>query len=346
MRYAVLFLALAGSISLLADTEDQVRRSIPVNSSTRLVLAADWGAIRVQSGATRSAEVEVYFRGDPRSRAEFDRMMRDFTLEVSQLGADIRVNGRFKDGWKPGPLGGSLWGFFSGWSGRGPCRNGKCLEFTWLRQVEYRVSLPREFNVDLSTSSGSIAVGDLKGEVDARTSGGGLDFGRIDGPVRGNTSGGGISLAGGRGKAILHTSGGGIRIEDVAGEVVAETSGGSVQVNRATGRVSAHTSGGSITIRDTTGPVDASTSGGSVTARLSAQPKEPSRLSTSGGSINVELAGNLRVEVDAATSGGSVSSDFPVPTSGDRHSLRAAINGGGPLLHLRTSGGGIHIQKR
>jgi len=40
------------------------------------------------------------------------------------------------------------------------------------------------------------------------------------------------------------------------------------------------------------------------------------------------------------------SSDFPVPTSGDGHNLRAAINGGGPLLHLRTSGGGIRIQKR
>jgi hypothetical protein len=50
--------------------------------------------------------------------------------------------------------------------------------------------------------------------------------------------------------------------------------------------------------------------------------------------------------VDASTSGGSVSSDFPVPSSGNRQSLRAAINGGGPLLQLRTSGGGIHIQKR
>ena len=342
MRYSVLAIALAGSIGLFADTEDQVRRSIPVNSSKRVVLYADWGAIKVQTGVTRSAEVEVSFRGNPRSRAEFDRMMRDFSLDVSQVGSDIRVSGRFKDGWKAAPLWGSFWGWFN----HAPCRENRCLAYEWLRQVEYRVSLPPDLGVDLSTSGGSIAVGDLMGEVAARTSGGGLTFGRIGGAVTGNTSGGSISLAGSRGKAVLHTSGGGISVEDAAGEVDASTSGGSIQVNRASGRVSAHTSGGSVTIRETTGAVDASTSGGSVSAFLSAQPNESCRLSTSGGSINVELARNLRVDVDASTSGGSVSSDFPVPTSGDGHNLRAAIDGGRPLLHLRTSAGGIRIQKR
>jgi len=342
MRYSVLAIALAGSIGLFADTEDQVRRSIPVNSSNRVVLHADWGAIKVQPGVARLAEVEVSFRGNPRSRAEFDRMLRDFSLDVTQVGSDIRVSGRFKDGWRSAPLGGWFWEWFN----HAQCRENKCLAYEWLRQVEYRVSLPRELSVDLTTSGGSIAVGDLMGEVAARTSGGGLSFGRIGGTVTGNTSGGSISLAGSRGKAVLRTSGGGISVEDAAGAVEASTSGGSIQVNRASGRVSAHTSGGSVTIRETTGAVDASTSGGSVSAFLSTQPNELCRLSTSGGSINVELARNLRFDVDASTSGGSVSSDFAVPTSGDRHNLRAAINGGGPLLHLRTSGGGIRIQKR
>jgi hypothetical protein len=343
MRYSVLVIALTGALSLFADTEDHVRRSIPVSSSGRLVLAADWGAIKVQPGTSRTAEVEVYFRGNPVSRAAVDRMLRDFSLDVSQVGSDIRVNGRFKDGWKLSPFGGLFWGWFS----HEICRENRCLEYTWLRQVEYRVSVPREFRVDLSTSGGSIAVGDLKGEAVARTSGGELSFGRIDGPVRGNTSGGGISLEGSNGKAVLRTSGGGIQIDGAGGEVDASTSGGGIQIRRARGRVSAHTSGGDIIVRETSGAVDASTSGGSVSARLLAQPNESSRLSTSGGSITVELASIVRVDVDASTSGGGVSTDFPVAGgSRDRQSLRAAINGGGPLLQLRTSGGGIYIQKR
>ena len=342
MRYSILAIGLAGAFGLFAQTEDYVRRSIPVNSSGRLVLAADWGAIKVQAEGTRTAEIEVYFRGRPWSQAAFERMLRDFSLEVSQVGSDIRVTGRFKDGWRRSPFWGDFWGRFN----NGTCRNGKCLEYTWLREVEYHVTVPREFGVDLSTSGGSIAVGDLKGEVAARTSGGELSFGRIGGPVRGNTSGGSISLEGGRGKAVLRTSGGAIRIEDVAGEVDASTSGGSIQIRRAQGRVSAHTSGGSITIREASGSVDASTSGGSVTANLLTQPNESSRLSTSGGSITVELASNVHLDVDASTSGGGVSSDFAVPFPRNRQNLRASINGGGPLLQLHTSGGGIHIQKR
>jgi len=342
MRYSILAIALAGSIGMFADTEDQLRRSIPINASGRLVLGADWGAITVRPGTTRSAEIGVYFRGNPRSRAEFDRMLRDFSLDVSQVGTDIRVNGRFKDGWKLSPFGG-FWGWFS----QEICRENRCLEYTWLRQIEYRVSVPREFSVDLSTSGGSIAVGDLKGDVDARTSGGELSFGHIDGPVRGNTSGGAISLEGSRGKAVLRTSGGGIRVDDAGGEVDASTSGGSIQIQRARGRVSAHTSGGSVTVRETSGAVDVSTSGGSVNASLIAQPNETSRISTSGGSITIEVPRSVRLDVDASTSGGGVSTDFPVAAvSGERQSLRAPINGGGPLLQLRTSGGGISIQKR
>ncbi|HYV61872.1 MAG TPA: DUF4097 family beta strand repeat-containing protein, partial [Bryobacteraceae bacterium] len=136
-------------------------------------------------------------------------------------------------------------------------------------------------------------------------------------------------LAGGRGKAVLRTSGGEIRVDDVAGEVDASTSGGSIQIQRARGRVSAHTSGGN------------------VSAFLSAQPNESCRLSTSGGNITVEVASSVHLDVDASTSGGGVSTDFPVVSaSKDQQSLRASINGGGPLLQLRSSGGGIRIQKR
>ena len=343
MRSFILILALSGVPALLADTDDYVRRSVPIDPAARLTLRADLGAINVRPGATRSVEIEVYFRGSPRSRAEFDRMLRDFSLDVSQQASGIRVEGRFKSGWRDGSFR-SFWSFFN--HSTSLCNNGKCLEYAWLRQMEYRISLPRDASVDLTTARGSIAVGDLKGEVAARTSGGNLSFGRIEGPVSGNTSGGNISLEGGRGKAVLHTSGGSIRIEDVDGDVNAATSGGSVQINRAAGRVSAHTSGGSITIRESTGAVEASTSGGSVSAFLSRQPSGDSRLSTSGGSINVQLSGDMHMDLDAATSGGSVSCDFPVSVAGERNSLRAPINGGGPLLHLRTSGGGIHVGRR
>ena len=96
-----------------------------------------------------------------------------------------------------------------------------------------------------------------------------------------------------------------------------------------------------------TGAIDASTSGGSVTALLLAQPQKECRLSTSGGSINVSLPKDAHLNLDASTSGGRVSTDFPEHATSDRHhrALRVPLNGGGPLLYLHTSGGGISVRR-
>jgi hypothetical protein len=331
------------------DTEDRVRKSVPVSSATRLTLTSEFGSVRVQPGDGKRVEVEVYFSGVPASRGEFDRMLRDFTLDVVQQGSDIRVNGAFHNGWKP------MLSFWPFGGGHPICRDGRCLEYSsWLRKVEYQVTVPRQFNADVETSGGQVSVSNLKGEVNARTSGGSLNFDGIEGAVNGRTSGGSITLAGGKGRAVVHTAGGSIRITEVAGDVDASTSGGGISIERASGRVKAHTSGGEIEIREATGAIDASTSGGGVTASLKGQPKEECRLNTSGGSINVSLDKDIHMDLDASTSGGRVWTDFPVPsTSGskqgdrDRHQseLHAPLNGGGPLLYLHTSGGGISVRR-
>ena len=308
----------AAAVTFAETTEDRVRKSIPVQSATRFGLDVDFGSIQVVAGSSGTIEVEATFRGDPPSRREFDRMLKDFSFDVDRQGSGIFIRGTFKGGWVSS----------GGWFDHGFCHDGKCLEYSrWLRHLEFRATVPAQLAADLHTRGGSISVGDLKSEVNARTSGGSLQFGHIDGPVNGETSGGSITLSSGQGRAVLHTSGGSIHIEEVAGDVDATTSGGSIQINRTTGRVVAHTSGGSITIGHAASAVDASTSGGGIT---------------------VDMASNAAFQLDASTSGGGVQSEFTVMgavNGSDRHSLRGTVNGGGPLLHLRTSGGGIRIRR-
>jgi Putative adhesin len=274
------------------DPEDHVRKSAPVNSATRLVLNADIGTIRVQPGIDRNVAVDVSFRGSPASRAEFDRMRRDFTLDITQQGSDIRVNGAFHRGWEPLL---AVWPFSIG---------------SWLREVAYRVTVPEKFNAEVETSAGAISVSNLKGEVTARTSGGSLNFDGIEGAVN------------------------------------ASTSGGPILIERNLGRVKARTSGGGIEIREAKGAIDASTSGGGVSASLIGQPKEECRLDTSGGNISVSLSRDVHLDLDASASGGEVSTNFAVARSQQWHEgeLRTRLNGGGPLLYLRTSGGAISVR--
>lgn len=195
--------------------------------------------------------------------------------------------------------------------------------------ARFVVIVPQRYNVDLKTGGGSISVDDLDGNVVTSTSGGSLRFGRIAGDIDGRTSGGSIRLEGSSGNASLHTS------------------GGSITLGRVEGDVEARTSGGSISVTDVQGNLTAETSGGSIRARMSQPPRRASRLETSGGSITLALHRDAAVSLDARTSSGRVTTDFPVPDRPrDQQShLRAALNGGGPDLILRTSAGSIRINR-
>ena len=63
----------------------------------------------------------------------------------------------------------------------------------------------------------------------------------------------------------------------------------------------------------------------------------------------IELVEDITADVDARTSAGHVTTDFGVsPPQDPKHkgTLQGKINGGGPLLTLRSSGGSIRVKKQ
>jgi hypothetical protein len=195
-------------------------------------------------------------------------------------------------------------------------------------KVHFDVEVPSGYSVDLETSGGSIDVAALDGDVDCRTSGGSVDLDDVGGRVD------------------CRTSGGSIDIGEVRGTVVAKTSGGNIRIDRSGGSVVAKTSGGNIIVNEVLGSIEASTSGGNVIATIASQPQADCRLTTSGGRVELTMDESVSADLDAKTSGGGVRVDFPVTVQGEisRSSLQAQINGGGPEIYLRTSGGSIQIK--
>ena len=187
-----------------------------------------------------------------------------------------------------------------------------------------------------------------KYSLDVRTAGGNVDIAAVAGAVEARTSGGRITLDGARGDVELRTSGGPIEVRNVVGEIEARTSGGPIRVEEVDGEIDVETSGGSIWIYDVSGPVKAKTSGGSIEVRFAARPEGD--IETSGGSIVAELPEGEGVDLDARTSGGRVTLDSPVKIelrgNIDPNHVRGTINGGGPELKLRTSGGNVRVLVR
>lgn len=335
MLLAALAVTLSG-----ADFSDRLTKSYNAKSGGKLVFDAEYGAIDVVTADTQNISLVLERKVEADDQAEANRIFQDLAIEQTDSEGAVRLTAKFKNGWKPqrDVRDGN----------RRICHDGKCLEYaSQLREHRYRLTVPRSFNVDLATRGGAVSVADLEGAATARTAGGSLSFGRIQGPVTGRTSGGSIRLQETNGTADVKTSGGSIHIGSVNGKVDAATSGGSISIERAKGSVTARTSGGGINVKEVSGLVDAKTSGGSVHAVLTQQPGAACTLATSGGNISVSLPPDAKVDVDAVTSGGGVSTEFPITTETEkkRNSLKAKLNGGGPVMTLRTSGGSIRVTK-
>jgi len=318
MRRAGLILAALALAALTAhaDSNKNVSRTFDVADGGTIHLDADAGDVHVTSGGSGHVRVEVAER----------RKADGFELSFDQKGSDVYVHARDTEHEH-----GRFWSFH--WS-----------DSDW---VTFTIHVPARYNLDVHTSGGTINSGDVGGNADLHTSGGDIHLGRVSGNVLARSSGGDIRIEGATGRVDAHTSGGDVEIRDAASSVEAKSSGGSIEIRRAGGSVIAHTSGGGIRIEDAVDAVDATTSGGSVTARFSRQPRADSRLSTSGGGVTVELAPSIGVELDAHASGGGVHSDMPMTIQGthDDDSLKGKINGGGPRLILRSSGGGITVRR-
>ena len=318
MRRAVLILAALAlaAFTAHADSNKNISRTFDVGDGGTIHLDADAGDVHISSGGSGHVTVEVVERHDS------DR----FELTFDQKGSDVYVHSRDSE----------------------RVRN-RFFSFNWSNTnwVTFTIHVPARYNLDIHTSGGTITSGDVGGNADLHTSGGDIRLGRVNGTVMARSSGGDIRIEGAGGRVDAHTSGGDVEIRDAASSIEAKSSGGSIEIRRAGGSVVAHTSGGGIRIEDAVDAVDASTSGGSVTARFSRQPRADSRLSTSGGGVTVELAPSIGVELDAHASGGGVHSDMPMTIQGthDDDSLQGKINGGGPRLILRTSGGGITVRR-
>jgi hypothetical protein len=290
-----------------AVIERTVEKSFPVSGAGRIALETEGGAITIVPGPDGVVKITARERIVASSDSEADTLLEHLELAFDQSGNDVHAKAKYE---RPS------FGFH-----RGP----------WPPvQVEFVATVPASYAADLHTSGGGIKVGDLAGAVKAHTSGGPIALGKIGGTIEARTTGGGITVA------------------EAADETKLDSSGGSISVGRLAGPGDLGTSGGGIRIDAVEHSVRAHTSGGSIRAGFPGALKGNCSLSTSGGSVRVTVAKAAAFHLDASTTGGGVSADDLTITLNHagraRDKLVGDVNGGGPSLILRSSGGGIGVQ--
>lgn len=319
------------TVTLLAaaargEVEDDVVKSFTAQPGGKLFVGLDVGSIEVSGVEAESVDVRL-LRRVRTSAGRASAILTNHIVTIAQDGNTVIVRAQ------------STGLIRTGWVGNGPRLQVKCL-----------VTVPRRFNVELWTAGGNISVTEVNGKVNARTSGGSLRFEKIDGTISGRTSGGSVTVAKCKGTVSVRTSGGNLQLSDIKGDIEARVSGGSIQADKLDGKSVLKTGGGSIRVTAVKGRIDARTSGGGIRLDVTEQPTGDCLLNASGGCITVALGAAVGVDIDARTSGGRVLTDLPVngtaQTAQKKNELRGKLNGGGPLITARTSGGNISFCKK
>jgi TonB family protein len=214
------------------------------------------------------------------------------------------------------------------------------------------------------TAGGHIHAGNIAGDASLRTGGGHIHAGQIGGRAELETVGGNIVVGHAGTFVNVRTGGGQIDFGEVRGSVRAQTGGGGIRIMYVSGPMEVESSSGSICLTRVAGAVQAATAGGTITAWINPDTPSsggavhlagPSQLASGAGDIIVFLPRNLAVNIDATVETGGehrIEADpalaLAIQTLANRgagpvHAI-GSLNGGGPLLKLRTTAGKIRLQ--
>jgi TonB family protein len=206
----------------------------------------------------------------------------------------------------------------------------------------------------LHSGGGHIRAAGIGGKADLTTEGGNITVGKAGSFVAVKTGGGQIDFGEVRGSVHAQTGGGGIRVMYVSGPMDVESSGGSICLTRVSGSVRAETGSGTITAW--INPESSSVASGAAIHAESAAVSlsGASQLISGEGDIVVFLPRNLAANIEAIVEHGGehrIQADpalaLQIAKSGQSNGPMkavAALNGGGPILKLKTTGGKIKLQ--
>ena len=210
--------------------------------------------------------------------------------------------------------------------------------------ISYDVTVPARTTLNARTGSGTIDVGELLGPVQAHTGSGDIVLGRVGGPVVASTGSGGIEANGAQ-SLDARTGSGSIKAAAIGGPIKASSGSGEIRVALAArGDVDVSSSSGNVAVTGIQGAARVSASSGAIT--VEGRPTGPWNVHSSSGGVTLRLPADAAFDLDARASSGGIDSRHPVTMVGqaDRHRVQGKVRGGGALVAVSSSSGGIRIE--
>ncbi len=127
------------------------------------------------------------------------------------------------------------------------------------------------------------------------------------------------------------------------------TVNGGINISDVRGSLHFSATNGGINLKRLAGEVDGSTVNGGVNIELAGATWQGNQIEvkTRNGGVSIAVPANFSAHFQTETVNGSLQSDFPLTMSGDlkSHNHDFTIGGGGPIIHVTTTNGGVKLKR-
>jgi hypothetical protein len=126
---------------------------------------------------------------------------------------------------------------------------------------------------------------------------------------------------------------------------------GGISVAGVAGTLRFETHNGGVNLRDLAGSVRGETHNGGLTVSLAGQRWDGEGLDveTMNGGVTIDIPDGYNGQLETRTVNGGVRFDYPMTVVGDltaRNGINATLGSGGPPVRVRTTNGGLRVQRR
>ena len=150
-------------------------------------------------------------------------------------------------------------------------------------------------------------------------------------------------------KADVHTGDGNIRADGLHGQTRLGTHDGNIDGEGFEGALEANSGDGNIRVRGKFSGLNLRSGDGNIDAEVAAGSHMATgwMVHTGDGGVTLRLPDGFAANLDAHTGDGHITVDLPLTTDGGIHedSVSGKLNGGGPVLTVRTGDGSVHLTR-
>jgi DUF4097 and DUF4098 domain-containing protein YvlB len=126
---------------------------------------------------------------------------------------------------------------------------------------------------------------------------------------------------------------------------------GGITIRNVSGNIRFDTNNGGVTLADLAGTVRGETHNGGLNVSLSGNRWDGDGIDveTTNGGVTLEIPSGYNAELETRTENGGFRIDFPITVQGElsmNRGIRTTLGAGGPLVRVRTTNGGLRVNRR